>query len=159
MAVAFERKCVACGAPFSGGQYCEKCGVDQQAWSFEQDKANLLYSGAIRSARSSLLWVGILMALGTIGAFALSGGEAVPVLVGGLVLAGLYGGLWHWSKLHPLGATAAGLGVFVTLIAGAAVANPATLFNGILYKIIVFVLLVRGVRAGVVLRGHGVSGL
>jgi hypothetical protein len=159
MAVNFERKCAACGATLGVGQFCEKCGADLKALSFEEDKAKLLHSGPLRSARSSLLWVGGLVALGSLFAFAKSEGEAMVALVIGLGVAVLYAGLWQWSKQQPLGATAAGLGIFVTLQVGSAVMEPATLVQGIIVKIVVLVLLIRGVRAGVVLRSHGVSNL
>jgi hypothetical protein len=159
MTANFERQCAACGTLLSQGQFCEKCGADYKALSFEQDKARLLHSGSLRSARSSLLWVGGLTAIGALLAFAKSGGNAVATLLVGIGVAALYGILWHWSKRQPLGATAAGLGIFVTLHAATMVVNPATILQGILVKIVVLVLLIRGVHAGVVLRSHGVSGL
>ena len=141
------------------GQFCEKCGADQEALSFERDKARLLQAGPLRAARSSLLWVGILTALGQIFAFAQSGGSDATGLIVGLGVAALYAGLWQWSKQQPLGATGAGLGIYVTLLVGTAVVAPATLAQGLIFKIVVLVLLIRGVRAGVILRSHGVSGL
>jgi hypothetical protein len=159
MVTKFEKPCAACGAPLGGGQFCEKCGADQKALSFDQDVARMLQSGPLRSARSSLLWVGILMAVGALLGFAQSGGEATAVLVVGLGTAALYMGMWQWSKRHTLAATAAGLGIFVTLVAGSAVVEPATLWQGLIVKIVVVVLLIRGLRAGVVLRSHGISGL
>jgi hypothetical protein len=157
--VKFERQCAACGAPAGEGQFCERCGADQKALSFEQDKARLLHSGPLRSARSSLLWVGGLTAVGALFAFAMSGGEAVAVLMVGLGVASLYAALWHWSKQQPLGATAAGLGIFVTLQVATMVVSPATISQGAIGKIVILVLLIRGVRAGVVLRSHGVGAL
>ncbi len=157
MAMKVERQCAACGAGLGEGQFCEKCGADQKALSFEEDKAQMLHSGPLRSARSSLLWVGILTALGALLLFGASEGEDVVTLVIGLGIAVLYAGLWQWSKREALGATASGLGIFVTLQAAGAVVDPATLFQGVIVKVIVLVLLVRGVRAGVVLRSHGAS--
>jgi hypothetical protein len=159
MAVKFERQCAACGALVGAGQFCEKCGADQKALSFEQDKARMLHSGSLRSAQSSLLWVGILMAVGALFSFAASGGGDVVALVVGLGIAALYAAFWQWSKRQTLGATAAGLGVFVTLQVANFVVHPASLLQGIVVKIVILVLLVRGVRAGVVLRSHGVGSL
>ena len=159
MAATFERQCAACGAALGGGQFCEKCGADQKELSFEADKARMLHAGPLQSARSSLLWVGILTALGALLGFGMGGGDDVLTLVVGLGVAALYAGLWQWSKRQPLGATAAGLGIFVTLHVANAVVDPATLFQGIVVKIIVLVFLIRGVRAGVVLRSHGAGSL
>ncbi len=119
----------------------------------------MLHSGPLRSARSSLLWVGVLTAVGAVLLFAKSEGEDVLTLVIGLGVAVLYVGLWQWSKREVLGATAAGLGIFVTLQVAGVVVDPASLFQGIILKVVVLVLLVRGVRAGVVLRSHGADHL
>jgi hypothetical protein len=158
MAVNFERACAACGA-FGTGRFCEKCGADQQALSFEEMQARLLHSGPLRSARTSLIWAGALLAAGALLGFAKSKGEGVVELALGLGVAALYFGLWHWSKRQPLGATAAGLGIFVTLQVGLVIAEPATALQGIVVKIVLLVLLIRGVRAGVVLRSHGIRGV
>jgi hypothetical protein len=159
MAVSFERQCAACGATLGMGQFCEKCGADQKELSFEQDKARMLHSGPLRSARTSLVWVGGLVAVSTLLAFATSRGEGVVALAVGLGVAVLYAGLWLWSKQQPLGATAAGLGIFVTLQVASTAADPTSLLKGIILKVVVLVLLIRGVRAGVVLRSHGVGSL
>jgi len=159
MVMPFERLCGACGAKVGAERFCEKCGADQQALAFEADKARLLYSGPLRSARGSLVWTGSLVALGALFTFAKSHGVAVVSLVVGLGVAALYAGLWVWSKRQPLGATAAGLGIFVTLQVGSAIIEPATLLQGVLVKIALLVLLIRGVHAGVLLRGHGLHGI
>jgi hypothetical protein len=159
MAMNIDRQCTACGTALGGGQFCERCGADQKALAFEADKARLLHSGPQRAAKSSLLWVAGLTVLGTLMAFAQSRGEGVFQLAFGLIFAALYVALWHWSKRQPLGATAAGLGVFVTLHAANAVIEPATIVQGLVGKVVILVLLIRGVRAGVILRGHGVHGL
>jgi hypothetical protein len=159
MTTTVERQCAACGAAVGGGPFCEKCGADHKALSFEQDRAWMLHSGPLRSARGSLLWVGVLTAIGALLMFARSNGEDFVAFVIGLGVAVLYVGLWQWAKREALGATAAGLGVFVTLqVAGAAI-EPASLLQGIILKVVVLVLLVRGVRAGVVLRSHGADHL
>lgn len=148
-------QCRSCGAALGAGQFCEKCGADQQALSFDADVARVIHSDSIRSATSSLLWVGILMAAGGVLGFAIGGGEDVLGFGINLGISAFYFGLWHWSKQQPLGATAAGLGVFVTLHVASAVIDPATIAQGLVLKIVVLVLLVRGVRAGVMLRSHG----
>lgn len=159
MAMKLERACAACGAQGVGGQFCETCGAEQEALSFERDKARLRHARPLRSARSSLIWVGILTAFGHLVLFGQSGGSDVLGLMIGIGLAALYLGLWQWSKQQPLGATAAGLGIYVTLLVGNALVDPFTLARGVIFKVIILVVLIRGVRAGVILRSHGVSGL
>ncbi|HEY8947140.1 MAG TPA: hypothetical protein VIM73_23010, partial [Polyangiaceae bacterium] len=93
--------------------------------SFDRDVAQMLHAGPLRSARNSLLWVAGLVAVGALFAFAASGGRGTVTLVVGLLVAAVYAGLWQWAKQQPLGATAAGLGIFATLLVGSAAANPA----------------------------------
>jgi hypothetical protein len=150
------KRCAACGAALGGGQFCEKCGADQAAISFEQDKARMLFSGPLRSARKSLLWVAGLTTLAGLLLFAGSSGDDVAGLMSSLVFAAVYVGLWQWAKQQPLGATAAGLGIYVTLQLGMAAIDPSTILQGVLVKIAIIVVLVRGVRAAVMLRSHGV---
>jgi hypothetical protein len=129
MVTKFERPCAACGAPLGGGQFCEKCGADQQALSFDQDVARMLQSGALRSARSSLLWVGILMAVGSLFAFAKSGGEATAVLVVGLGTAALYAGMWQAGLALVLAVLRIRTGSLWPAIAGHAFFNLATILS------------------------------
>lgn len=159
MDTKLEKPCRACGAQLSVGQFCEKCGADQKALAFEADKAQMLHSEHLKSAGTSLMWVAVLSALGAVLAFAMGGGDDVLLLVIGLACSAIYFGLWQWSKQQPLPAAATGLGIYVTLHAANAVADPATIVQGIFVKIAILVMLVRAVRAGVVLRSHGVSAI
>lgn len=148
--------CGACGAPLvQGAQFCEKCGADQGQVSMDRDVAHMLHAGKMRSASQSLVWVAGLMVLGQLFVFGMGGGEDVLGLVVGLGIAALFFGFWRWSKRQPLAATASALGVFVTLHVANAVLDPATIAQGLIVKIVILVVLVRGVRAGVILRSHG----
>jgi hypothetical protein len=159
MDTKMEKPCRACGAALSGGLFCEKCGADQKALAFEAEKAQMLHSEHLKSARTSLMWVAFLSALGAVLSFGRDGGDDMLLLVIGLTCSALYFGLWQWSKKQPLPAAATGLGIYVTLHAANAVADPATLAQGIFVKIAILVMLVRAVRAGVVLRSHGVGAI
>jgi hypothetical protein len=153
------KKCGACGAIVGSGQFCEKCGADLAAVSFERDKARLLFSGAVRSAKSSLLWVGGLGLIQALLYFLATGGSD---LVGGFItvfVAASFIGLWRWADQHPLGATATGLGVYLTFLVAGALMDPSSLFKSIIFKVIILALLSRGLRAAVALRSHGVGAL
>jgi len=125
--------------------------------SFENDKARMLHSGTVRLAGSSLLAVGVLSAIGQLIDFVM--GCSKEALVGGLIFAAFYVGLWHWSKRRPLKATAIGLGVYVALAVGNLIIDPAILLRGLVFRILVVALLIRGVRAGLLLRHHGITAL
>lgn len=154
--VADSRSCGACGAPLlEAAQFCEKCGADQAQVSMDRDVAHMLHAGKMRNASQSLVWVAGLMVVGQFLMFGIGGGEDVFGLGVGLGIAALFFGFWRWSKRQPLAATASALGVFVTLHVANAFLDPATIAQGLIVKIVILVILVRGVRAGVILRSHG----
>jgi hypothetical protein len=111
-----------------------------------------------RKAFGILLAVAILQAIG--GVIILAAGRAVGVgtenvvvnpLVYGIVfgLAFVFLVLSLWARKSPLPASIVGLVVFCTVHLLDAVANPLTLLNGILVKIIIVVLLIQAIMAGV----------
>lgn len=73
--------------------------------------------------------------------------ESLEVLAHNLLLGAMMAGLWLWSKRAPLPATIAALALFATVHVGNALADPASVFNGMFLKIIGIVILAQGVRA------------
>lgn len=61
----------------------------------------------------------------------------------------LFFGLYLWARRSPFPAAICGLVIFVTVHALDALADPRTILQGILVKIIVIVVLARAVSAGV----------
>jgi hypothetical protein len=154
MAEETETECEACGAPVGDARFCAKCGADQEELSVDRDFARMRHREPLRTARKTLLVIAVLAVAGSVYAFATGGEEATAILVVGLMIAAVYAALWQWAKRQPLGATAAALGILVTLWIGNAAMEPGTLLNGFVLKIIIVILLIRGVRAGVALRSH-----
>jgi len=125
--------------------------------AFEKDKARMLHTGPLRSAQTSLLWVAVLSAVGQLFSFAQSGGADVANLAVGLAIAGLFAALWRWSKSRPLAATGTALGIFLALRMMELAVSHTTVLKGFIFKIVILVILIRGVRAGLVLRRHGIT--
>lgn len=69
--------------------------------------------------------------------------------IGTLGIAALYYGLWFWARRNPLPATLVGLVTYMSIIAINAAMDPATLIQGVLIKVIIIAVLIRGVRAGI----------
>jgi hypothetical protein len=86
------------------------------------------------------------------------GGGVIVYIAGGipsfaamLVECGLgvvFGLLAIWARKDPLSAVIVGLGIWVLGIAGQAIAEPASLFSGLLVKAIVIVMFINGISTG-----------
>jgi zinc ribbon protein len=72
---------------------------------------------------------------------------AVYVTVFGI--AAVFFGLFLWARKNPLPAAIVGLVLFLSLHLLEAVANPRSLAQGVIVKVIVIVILVKAIQAGV----------
>lgn len=100
-----------------------------------------------------ILALSIMQAVGGLVMFAITasaGGadnpEAMGVLVGMLFLAAVFLGLWIWGRKSPFPALLTTLIVLVTFHLLDAVLDPASLFRGIILKIIMLVGLVTATK-------------
>lgn len=137
-----------------GSEFCEACGTKlrdprkaaQEADAIEAD----FMLDQVKKARSAFLVVGVLAVLGGLLGFAIDEeGLGTFVLVIQLVLAGVFFGLAWWCSRQPFAAAVAGLAIFSGLHGLNAIVDPSTLYQGIIIKIIVIVVLVRAVQAGI----------
>jgi len=71
------------------------------------------------------------------------------MIIAQLVMAAAYWGLWFWSRSNPLPAALIGLGIYLAVITVSALANPSTLMQGIIIKVIIIGVLARAIKAGV----------
>ena len=74
--------------------------------------------------------------------------EPISTLLINLVLAGIMAGLYVWGKTSPLPATLAAAGTYLAVQVLSAIANPASLGQGIILKVIIVAVLYRGIKAG-----------
>ena len=133
-----------------GGFATTSAGVQIQSTELESQ---------VKKASGALLAVAILQCLGGVVLYFLfdnmPGMEEVPaearmlVLVVAGAIAALFFGLYLWSRKNPFPAAVVGLVVFITIIAAAALMDPATICSGIIIKVIVLIILIRAVQAGV----------
>ena len=117
----------------------------------------------MNSASTALMWVAILQTIGSIVMYTQLkevldhpevGGEAKLIMAIVGVLAVCFWGLWWWSRTNPFVAGIVGLVLYATLHIAAAIVEPASLFRGVIIKVIIIVVLVKAVMAGAEYRRH-----
>jgi len=78
--------------------------------------------------------------------------EVWSVLIVNLILAAIMVGLAIWGKRAPLAAILVATAVYVVVIATSAVIDPTTIAQGIIVKILIIAVLVRGIRGALAMR-------
>lgn len=78
--------------------------------------------------------------------------EPWGVLITNVVLAAVMAGLAVWGKRAPLPAVLVGTATYAVVIVAGAISDPATIGQGIIVKILVIALFVRGIKAALALR-------
>ncbi|WP_299223061.1 zinc-ribbon domain-containing protein [uncultured Aquimarina sp.] len=97
----------------------------------------------INSARNTLYWIaGINLVFGFIYFFT---SQDVASLIVQIIVGAIYLVLAYWSQKKPFAAILSGLLFYLTMIAILAIAEPATIFSGIIFKVIIIAFLVKGV--------------
>ena len=157
--------CVHCGQPRSPeATFCKICGKALPQLSAaprvirQNDIADTpagqtlqidMLGKQTRSAANALMFVAVIQGLVAIAvsafAFAQFGAIGCAIL---WTIAVAFFGLAFWARRSPLPATICGLALFVSLHLLDAIADPSTIANGWLMKIIIIGLLVRGIQAG-----------
>jgi len=79
-------------------------------------------------------------------------GEPYDALILNLVLAAIMFGLWRYSRKSPLVAIITALAVYGSVIVLNAIVDPKSIVQGIIVKIIVIGILIRGIRMALELR-------
>lgn len=134
-------QCQTSNHPTAG--FCESCGASLEAMrELDDDLERML----LAESRKGAWALGIVAAIQ--GGLPLVLGFEGDALYGQLVVAGIFAVLAVWALRAPLIASAVGLGLFVLLHGLEAIADPATIFNGILMKLIVIGALVSAVKGG-----------
>lgn len=145
--------CGYCAKPWNWqmDKFCALCGFPQHGT--DQERSNFIYDRGlekgnqtvadeqVRKARHALLIVAALNMIPY-----LISGDAV-LIVTGLVISCMFLGLAFWTKRKPLPAIITALSLYGLLILLAAIENPASLFSGIILKVIVISALIYALRA------------
>lgn len=136
--------------------YCPNCRFPQRGTQdemqaflrFMKRKRSLLAekTNSVKKARNVLfilaglnLVVGVLMSQ-------TDKANAAAYIIGGLIGAAIYFSLGMWSKKNPFAAILSGFIVFIVVIAINAVGDPHTIYQGLLWKIVIISAFVYGYK-------------
>lgn len=147
-----ELKCYCCEAPYNeADSFCASCGYPFKGRPEEQKEFSLNYSmtkfakdnvkakvGEARIVLFVLAGFTILYAL-----LVMANGFNAFLLIINLILAGIYAGLGFWAKKNAFAAIFSGALVYISIIILNAVFEPSTIFQGIIFKAIFIVALIK----------------
>ena len=166
--------CPHCNAEcLENSQFCQSCGKAVQAISsvpkiFDDTKdiaqtvvgkkiQGMTLEKTMTSAKRCLFAVGILQLIA--GGIFYAGlrvaeeeavrQELLSMLIGVGLIGILYIVLGFWAKRSPLPASIVGLVLYISLLVFDGVSDPASLARGWIMKIIVLMVLIKGIKAGI----------
>ncbi|MCK8522607.1 hypothetical protein M0D21_13565 [Aquimarina sp. D1M17] len=151
-----ETLCSQCNTPINGKtKFCANCGYPENGTEKEQSvyhankvmKKNQVKEdqNRIKSGRNTLYWIaGISFFFGLI-TFLLNDDSTTFIVQ--IILAIIYLILAYWSQKKPFAALLSALLLYVLLIAADVVVEPASIFRGIIVKIIIISFLIKGVNS------------
>ena len=141
--------CNACGYPLQG--------TEQEQKDFMAEKINREFDIAehqqlMEKGGNSLYWVAGAFGLGvllTAGTKSKDDPDFAAILIVGLILCGIFVFLGSWSKRKPFAAMVSGISLYAIVIILNLIADPATIFSGIILKIFIIAYLIKGIRAAI----------
>ena len=169
------RSCHNCGLETDPMKsFCPRCGehvgridgLESKSGGFSTQRQSLAEAAAvscpeIKSARSAIMTVAVLTLLfagvlwwllGTDSVQSAAKAEQLADAKGAVKIVAAFGvlfiGLFFWAKTHPFAATLTALLIYGGEWLVSACMNPETASNGIFIKIIIIMMLAKGVKAG-----------
>lgn len=152
--------CPSCWTPITPNDaFCHRCGCSINASEKEQKRHTLSRAykeidlvkarKKIRHAGDALFWIAGLTFLSSLWVYNQSEDYDYKLvqLIINLIFSAINAGLGIWAQKQPLPAILSGLSLFVLLLIANAFADPADIMNNILYKAIVIVLFINGIRS------------
>jgi hypothetical protein len=152
--------CKACSVKASEDDiFCTHCGYPLKGTHQEQRnflserEAKFIDLGAaqkqINRAANSLFVVGAITAVAGLVYYAISKDPDTKnsLLIINIILGAIYVGLGFWCKSKPLAAIISGASLYVLTIILNAIANPLTIFSGIIFKIVIISFFARGIKS------------
>jgi|SRR5688572_16838244 len=136
-------------------KFCSKCSYPIGGTAEEQQSFRLLVSSRKRllsdaqdKMKSAKTTIYILAAVFFgVGLFVGLYNEDVPTAVAYLVMSVLYLIFAAWATNNPFGAILTAFLVYVTMHVANAFVDPATLFHGLIIKIVIIIAFVKGIRS------------
>ena len=160
MEVQTNNLCKACNDTYQTDDlYCNGCGfplagTDQQQsfylserYAKELDLADLNVNA--ETARKSLYWIaGVIAVSSTIGYFlAEDSTDKVAILITTIILVGAFIGFALWGRKKPAAAIISGLALYSLIQVLNIAMNPASIFSGIIWKVLIISYLIKGLKS------------
>ena len=149
---AYAPPCLHCGQDVPvGTRFCSGCGAP-----VDNDEYDVLIAPDLKKAHTTMLALAALYAFAGLLGGALQWEDtrvvAGSIIVINLALAALHLSLGKWARRAPFAASLVALALYVTVHVMDAIGDPASLWNGIVIKVIVIAALVRSIKAGLAVR-------
>ena len=142
-------QCSACQTAVKpNDQFCENCG---HAMPSGEDHA---HQKNVKQAARTIWTLSLLFLLSGLVLYFISKSQPAKsaVLIGSLVLVAIMAILAVWAKKAPLAALVVATATYCVLIVTSAIVDPRTIAQGLILKIVVITLLVRGIKSALALR-------
>lgn len=138
--------CNNCSYPFKGTEDEQKNFMTQLAIN-EIDMAD--YNAQIKKGGTSLYYVAGVFGLSTlVDLYQSRGQQDLPIImIIDLVIVGLFIFLGGWSSKKPFAAMVTGICLYSFVILITIIGDPVNIVRGIIFKIVIISLLVKGIRA------------
>jgi hypothetical protein len=138
--------CNTCGYPFKGNKDEQDAYIANRAVK-EIDLVDL--NKKVTTATNSLYWIGGLLAFWTLISFFImqDNPDFFGAAITNVILVVAFFAFAIWSKTKPTAALISGLSLYVILIILNAVEDPATLAQGIIFKVFIIGYLIKGIMA------------
>lgn len=138
--------CNNCSYPFKGTEQDQKNFMSQLAVN-EIDLAD--YNAKIKQGGTSLYYVAGVFGLSTLVDLYQSRGSEnlVAIMIIDLIIVGIFIFLGGWSRKKPFAAMVTGMCLYGIVILLTVIGDPVNLLRGIIFKIAIISLLVKGIRA------------
>ncbi|HZY37963.1 MAG TPA: zinc ribbon domain-containing protein [Mucilaginibacter sp.] len=154
--------CPSCWTPIDADDdFCNKCGCPLKGT--EQEQRNFISNraakeidldeahGKVHRAGNALFWIGGATFVFSLIGYVASADEDTKntLLIINTILSAINVGLGFWARKKPLPAIIAGLSLFVLVFIVNAFADPAYIVKGMLFKIIILVFFITGIRSAI----------
>jgi len=152
--------CNAINGPLN--KYCSQCsypirGSDEEKASFRltvSSRRRFLGDAMdkVKSARNAILGLAALFFI--FGLFVGFGMDDFATMIANLILCVIYLVLAVWCNQNPFGAILTAFIIYLTLIVVNMLIDPATLFQGIIIKVVIIAWLAKGIRSAHEAKGY-----
>ena len=135
--------------------FCGKCGFPERGTEEEQRDYRLkissrkrLLMGANKKVKDAKIALYVLAGLNVVvGIIYWASSDDFASLISSLVLAVIYLLLVAWSDKQPFAAILTGFIIYITIQLLAAVVEPTSLFSGIIIKVIIISVFIKGIKS------------